>query len=282
MKMLAVGDLHGQIPVITFKEFDAIILPGDFCSDRGKEYIWKAMKWNAKNPKKEKKWWSFCGKKNAEKIILQNINSGRKVLEKLSKYNKPIFVVPGNWDYTGEAKGRALRGWKIQETNFYEKIINEFPLVIDCFRKSYNYDNYKIVGNGIMSAPERRGAQYGYEYWRKPLEKHFKNAKKKRKPIIYLNHDIPYMCMDQITNKNSPAYGKHYGSKVARDLIIEYKPAICIGGHIHEHYGTKRIGKTIVLNTGFGGDKNTLITLEKGKVANIEYATNPWSGKVKI
>ncbi len=33
MRFLIVGDLHGQMPKIHFKEFDAIIAPGDFCPD---------------------------------------------------------------------------------------------------------------------------------------------------------------------------------------------------------------------------------------------------------
>ncbi len=36
MKFLIVGDLHGQMPKIFFKEFDAITAPGDFCSDEPK------------------------------------------------------------------------------------------------------------------------------------------------------------------------------------------------------------------------------------------------------
>ena len=38
-KFLIVGDLHGQIPKIREKKFDAIIAPGDFCSDELKKYI---------------------------------------------------------------------------------------------------------------------------------------------------------------------------------------------------------------------------------------------------
>ena len=280
MKLLVIGDLHGQTPQVHFKEFDAIILPGDICRDGGREYIWKALEWNAKHPKKKRQWYYYCGKKKARKIVLENVTVGREILRTLSKYKKPIFIIPGNWDQKTTEK--KMQESSLNKKDLYSKLIGKFKNVHDCFRKKYDSKNFTIIGNGVMSAPERKGQPYGYEYWRQPLEHHFKNAKRKKQPIIYLNHDVPFLCMDQITNKKSPAYGRHYGSKVARDLILEYKPILCIGGHIHEHYGTKKIGKTIVLNAGFGGDKNTLITLEKGRVTNIEYATKPWSGKVKV
>ena len=37
MRILVVGDLHGQIPKIYFKKFDAIICIGDICLDTDKK-----------------------------------------------------------------------------------------------------------------------------------------------------------------------------------------------------------------------------------------------------
>ena len=282
IKLLVIGDLHGQLPTISFSNFDAIILHGDVCKDGGKEYIWRAMTWNANHPnaKKKKQWYDYCGKKKARAIINDNVSIGRKILEHLSTYQKPIFLVPGNWDY--KTTDKKMQETALSKQDLYSILAKGLNRVHDCFRTHRSFKGFSIIGNGVMSAPERKGVPYGYEYWRQPLERHFKNAKLRRQPIIYLNHDVPYLCMDQITNKQSPAFGRHYGSKVARDLIVEYAPLLCIGGHIHEHYGTKRIGKTIVLNAGFGREKNTLITLKQGKVTRIEYATRPWSGNVNL
>jgi len=34
-KLLIIGDLHGMMPKIYFKDFDVIIVPGDICGDKG-------------------------------------------------------------------------------------------------------------------------------------------------------------------------------------------------------------------------------------------------------
>ena len=56
MKILVVGDLHGQKPKIYFRDFDAIIAPGDFCSDAHRKYIFEALRRNIENPKKKFRW----------------------------------------------------------------------------------------------------------------------------------------------------------------------------------------------------------------------------------
>ena len=79
--------------------------------------------------------------------------------------------------------------------------------------------------------------------------------------------------LDKITSKKSPKYGYHYGSVIARELIEKYQPLLCIGGHMHEHFGRQNIGKTVCINAGFGSKVNTLVDLdeENGKIRSIKF-----------
>lgn len=43
--------------------------------------------------------------------------------------------------------------------------------------------------------------------------------------------------------------------KEAREMIEKYQPLICESGHIHEHFGKDKIGKTVCINSGFGSKK---------------------------
>jgi hypothetical protein len=50
MKFLVVGGLHGNKPNIYFEGFDAIIAPGDFCSDAPRKYMLQALRENLETP----------------------------------------------------------------------------------------------------------------------------------------------------------------------------------------------------------------------------------------
>jgi aspartyl-tRNA synthetase len=53
MRFLVVGDLHGNKPNIHFKDFDAIIAPGDFCSDAHRKNIFANLKKHGVNIEKD-------------------------------------------------------------------------------------------------------------------------------------------------------------------------------------------------------------------------------------
>lgn len=78
---------------------------------------------------------------------------------------------------------------------------------------------------------------------------------------------VPYNTpIDKIRDKKSLRYGYHYGSLTTREMIEKYQPLVCIGGHIHEHFGKCKIGRTICINAGYGEDANILMELEKKKL----------------
>src|SRR3989338_9663690 len=98
-KFLIIGDLHGNKPKIHFKDFDYIIAPGDFCSDKGLRPLMK--KWlNNKNTIKDfDKFISrTVGNKKYRTLKKESLKVGRCILSYLNSFSKPVFIVPGNWD----------------------------------------------------------------------------------------------------------------------------------------------------------------------------------------
>ena len=271
MKLLVIGDLHGNKPLIHFKDFDVIIAPGDFCSDKIREYIFQAMRMKIADPKSKIKWKHIVGKNKAKKMLANSIRDGRKILEFLNSFEVPVFVVPGNWEPKGKKWKKMIVGLKnLNDVNLMRKTLDEI----------------NFLGYGYVSEPEiPKYSEDKKRLTKKELDKkkkdYIKNKnrlsnlfQKIKNPVIFMPHNVPFRTsLDKIVNKNSPANGKHYGSIIAREMIEEYQPLLCIGGHMHEHFGKCRIGKTIVINAGFGSKVNTLIDLdkEKGKIRSIKF-----------
>jgi len=280
MKILIIGDLHGLTPKIHFKEFDAIIVPGDFCLDKEiRKYVMMSYKAFIANPVDYKEWWELTGKKKAKRFVDNSINRGRNILQKLNSFNVPVYVIPGNWDLAIKEKG-----WKYVDKNLYrEFIIKGLPNVKDVHSKIIKIDGYNIIGYGLVNGPEllkyrdyknipKDRYKKNVENYKKLSSKYNKLFRKAKLPVIFITHNVPYNTpLDIIVNKSNPMNGYHYGSNLARDMIEKHKPLICIGAHMHEHYGTCKIGKTVVLNAGYGGEKNTLLELENGKLRSINF-----------
>lgn len=151
MKFLITGDLHGNIPNIYFKNFDAIIAPGDFCSTSdSRKYMFKAFKEFLKNPNSKVNWYDLSGKKEARRLIKKSISEGREILEKLNSFNVPVYIVPGNWDWTK----RKDSEWDFLKKDHYKTLINGFSNIVDVHHKIVDIGNYQIIGHGISSGPE--------------------------------------------------------------------------------------------------------------------------------
>jgi len=73
--------------------------------------------------------------------------------------------------------------------------------------------------------------------------------------------------LDQVNDKTAHklAYKSHKGSFLTREMIKKYQPLICISGHIHESYGIKKLGKTIVINSGAAYEKRYAVIEINGK-----------------
>lgn len=280
MKILVIGDLHGQMPKIHFKEFDAIICVGDFCSDKNiRRYSLISYKEFLSDPSNYRNWWDVAGKRLAKKYVYDSISKGRSILKMLDSFNVPIYSIPGNWDFASRDKD-----WRLIDKNLYkEHMIKGLKNVKDVHSKTLVMGRYNIIGYGLVNGPEllkyrdygnipKKNYKRNIQRYKRLVDKYDKLFRKTRYPIIFLSHNVPFNTrLDKIVNKDSPRNGYHYGSNLARDMILKHGPILCIGGHMHEHYGTCRLGKTVVLNAGFGGEKNTLIELKDGKIKNIKF-----------
>jgi Icc-related predicted phosphoesterase len=300
MKLLIIGDLHGNFPKIHFKNFDAVIMTGDVCSDKGFRPI--KDRWMKELDKgsyidlgifMEQK----LGKRKITQLTKESMEVGRKILEKMNKIGKPIFIVPGNWDESyGKTKiknpDKNIYTYARMFLDFYKsgkmnpKLIKGLKNIKDCHYHLYKFKEINILGFGLSSAREspvirgikRRVTERQYEILKKEhniilnrLRKQYKRRDRKN-PTIFLSHNVPYETKLDEINIKGKMNKEHYGSTVARWFCDVYQPMLCIGGHMHEHFNKIKLKRTTVINAGFGKDANILLDIsEKGKIRNIEF-----------
>ncbi len=71
----------------------------------------------------------------------------------------------------------------------------------------------------------------------------------RRIPTIFISHTPPHdTLVDRLGN------GMHVGSTAIRSIIEQYRPALCVTGHIHEARGIDHLGDTPVINPGMLGE----------------------------
>ena len=123
-----------------------------------------------------------------------------------------------------------------------------------------------------MSKKEISKQKNNYKKKFRKVSSLFIKSKKKNKPVIFISHNVPFNTpIDKITDKNSPRYGYHFGSVVARNAIDKFQPLVCIGGHMHEHFRECKIKNTVAINAGFGSKVNTLLEIEGKKIKSLKF-----------
>ncbi len=280
MKILIIGDLHGNKPNIYYKDFDIMIASGDFCSDETRLYQFQALKERLENPKSKTTWYDITGKTKAKAMIEKSLKDGRKILEHLNSLNKYIYTVPGNWDWTSFKDSK----WSILRKDNYKFLINDLTNIINTHEKIIDINNYQLIGYGISEGPEypqykedlRRFKTSELKKKKQEYKKQFNKIsslfKKATKPIIFLSHNVPFnTSIDQIINPASPRDGQHFGSLITREVIDKYQPLVCIGGHMHEHFTSTHIKKTLCINAGYGSNVNTYLELENNKIKKLKF-----------
>ena len=282
MKFLVVGDLHGQHPVVPDVDFDAIIVPGDVCSDEGiKPLMMQAVA--ARSAGEEVvDWWDVVSREEADALVTSSLSKGREILQELDAYGVPVFVVPGNWDWTGYEDA----SWDRLNTNLWEsEVLVGLENVIDCEDAVVELDGLSIIGYGRVNGPELVELR-GYvdvdeeelvesrEYFEELVTFFSELFVAAESSVLFLAHNVPYgTWLDVIEDADSPMNNLHYGSNLVRELVEQFQPLLTVGGHIHEHYGVDELGETVCLNAGFGADKATLIEVVNGEVS-VELVEN--------
>ncbi len=310
VKFLIIGDLHGHQPKIHFKDFDAIIAPGDFCSDQGtRKYKDQWVRSLKKNKRLSLGQYieQHLTKKQLKKIDQDSLRVGRSILRFLNSFGKPVFLLPGNWDQSfanveepehmrkiSTELMRRHRLFSAKKTNpFLTKGLKHLR---DCQFQSHTFGGLQILGYGLNMVPEIPVVGTSYfkrivkkkkltkQDWKKVLhsyEKLFGQLTRllddRKLPILFLSHNMPFNTkFDKIKAPGSEMHGEHYGSVIARDFILKYKPLVSVGGHMHEYFGKIRLGKTVVINAGFGAKVNTLLEINEGKITSIKFYPKPY------
>lgn len=146
-----------------------------------------------------------------------------KVLSYLSKLEIPTYTVLGNDDFPMDAY-----------------ILEDIPYVLNIDGECIDIGPVEIIGlsgnpgSGLASPDERK--------METSLQEAFTRASK---PVILVSHIPPYRILDLATRHRV----EHIGSKAVRKSIEQYKPILCVCGHVHKDGGKRAFLKdTEVIN----------------------------------
>lgn len=272
MKILIIGDLHGGFPkgikeIVKKEKIDLILSTGDFADfDEYRKLLFKKKDISKSGSKIVK---NALSKKEHKQMMEKVIQSMDKPLKGLDECGVPVYTIYGNLDYTNyevnkhKVKTNSLNKWANKSKNIQvvrEKVINIEDLqllLFSGFRKNY----LKFAKNKTKKITELN------ESWDRRLKKIFKQFDKD-KTTLFLFHDPPkYTKLDLVNNIKSPMHGKHVGDETFRNYIQKFQPDLGICGHMHETQGIDKIGKTTIINTGFGREGEFLILdIKKNKI----------------
>ena len=279
MKILAIGDFHGDFPVKLKKlarGVDLIVCVGDYFPFSYRKEFFKY------SYGKDVELWEVIGKKRMKEFILKDLKTGEEILKSLNEIGVPVISVVGNIDYThlhdvfDEDEESIKRGelWTWERQDFFSKIIKKYKNI---HRFDYAYAQFgglNFIGAYGHTFPGRVKSA-AYKKYRAILEKLFKKFRKD--DVIFVSHNMPYDCrLDEIRSKEAPdeLRGKHYGSKLIRRVIDKHQPVLAIGGHMHENQGKVKIGRTLVVNPGAASDGKCAIIdfdVERGKARKVDF-----------
>jgi len=154
----------------------------------------------------------------------------KKVLESIKKYNKHLLAQYGNLDQPD------VDGYLTKEG-------------INLHGNGYVFGDVGIFGCGGSSpTPFNTPSEISETDIKKYLTDGYSKVKDAKWKIMVCHTPPKDTAIDVIRS------GLHVGSSVVRDFIVQYKPDVCISGHIHESRGRDKVGDTIVLNAGMFRD----------------------------
>lgn len=170
----------------------------------------------------------------------------KKVLDAVKKYNKHPLAMYGNMDK------QEVDGYLTKEG-------------INLHGNGYVFGDVGIFGCGGSSPTPFNTPS---EISEMDIEQFLTNGYNKVKDArwkIMVCHTPPRDTTTDIVRS-----GLHVGSSVVRDFIVQYKPDVCISGHIHESRGKDKIGDTVVLNAGMFRDGWYIdVVIDKGSISAV-------------
>jgi Icc-related predicted phosphoesterase len=280
-KIFAISDFHGQlsdnlINKIKKENPNFIFSSGDFCGNKllGKLFFKYAYgKSEDEIPEKIKK--------EINRLEKLADRSGKDVISKLKSLNIPIYAIRGNWDPApfGHDLSIKVDSADKKAIKLFEKLQNKNFQFVDL--RELEFEDFILVGGASSTSPQRvkkdmisymikkhnmsykeskefvshlkKDWNFRQKNYEIIFEKAIKLKKQTGKKIIFLTHNCPYNTkLDKI--KHGSQKGKHYGSYQEMLLIKKYQPDFVICGHMHENFGTDKISKSIIYNTGSAMD----------------------------
>lgn len=283
VKILALGDFHGKFQkkferIIKKEKIDLIISIGDYLP-----FAYRKL-WFEHCYGTNIELWEVIGKKKYKELVLKDLSEGEKVLKKLNSLEIPVFTVLGNVDNPNPDdvidmdevnKNRAHWKWEQERLNEFQKRIKKYPKIKRFDYSFEKFNDYILIGMRGHSFPGKVKSK-AFKKHKLILEKLFKKFKKENQEgkVIFVSHNVPYNTkLDLVKSKNAHkrAKNKHYGSKLAKRIVMKFQPSLCLGGHIHESKGKQKIGKTLAINTGSSGHgEATIIEINKGKIKKVK------------
>ncbi len=268
MKILAMGDFHGKFPGklkkrILKEDPDLILCTGDLGgSDELLKYIFKYF---------HQKWWNIVGEKKANKLVLEDYNSGKRTIGELNKLgrklNKKVFVINGNWDFVTGSKWERTAGLELDRYPTLMKRTKNVQPINRSFKK-INGLNILFFGGSVTAKAYTQKGVLSDEERAKYIKKNKKqkeqlNRYNKNEVDILFAHYPPAGYFDKVKYKGkNPMNGKLVGFEGYTEFIRKKQPALFVCGHMHEYQGVKNFGKTVIVATGSAKD---------GKAAIIDF-----------
>jgi Icc-related predicted phosphoesterase len=206
-------------------------------------------------------WTNFVTDEQAKELKNQTILSAARVLKEIATWQKPTYIIPGNWDTF--------------ENKLIKVILKANKNLILVHNTIKENKDFQIVGYGKTSGPEitefnpKQISEFIklYATYEKILQKATTT-----KPLFLLSHVPPYKTKldtliykqtqqkqsKELLKKNSNYKKIHVGSQLVRRLIDEFQPKLAISGHMHENFGTQKIKQTLCINAGLA--KKIIVT----------------------
>ena len=231
MKILAIGDMHGNLDALKsvgedvgLWKPDLVVFSGDIIPGEDREEEWQNASEEGRHPDPDK----LSGNQARDRDIL------RTFVDIISAFQGTVRIIPGHVD--------APYNLFLQEMLSRR---DRYPHVLPVHHNFINTGrDFVLVGfGGEITEGDRddevlvRFPQWELEYWLDAVQ-HLS-----QEPVL-LTHVPPRAERIDLVD------GEHVGSDFLRRLIEEIKPIYAFCGHAHGAQGMEEIGDTLVINPG--------------------------------
>ena len=261
MKILAIGDPHGNVEVlkkIDYSGVDLILLPGD----TGDARLIRKMTYANIDRRKEGLPEIEYGEDEEMGAFMQIYETSMEVVKFLAS-KAPVYMVFGNVELSNVKTEEEAR-----------KTEKKIPVLIDDLDAM---ENVHVINHEVVEVGGVRigGLKYfidsswvdrfmseddlDYDVRKKGAVEDTKGAKVALDSFgevdILISHQPPFGVLDVVSNPRAPKHwqGMHAGSKLVLRYTEEEKPRYVLCGHIHEGEGEDKVGDSVVYNLGCCG-----------------------------